>query len=293
MITAQYPKIDWLLPMLILLSITACTKNDVLEVVPDNIPPTVNNIPAIRIENYVNRVFIDLIGREPLDSEMETEVQLLRDAQLDVAARKALIEKLQTNTDFIEGDSSYTQAYHQHFYNLAKVRCLEGASDNKIEGKISEANDSSDIIRLKNVIRARKDLQNGLITIDEFFGRMVHNLVYDQINMNTFNFINATFDNLLWRYPTDAEFTAGFNMVEFNEPHTLMGQTGASKTEYVDILTHSGEMYEGLIIWAYQLLLSRTPTTEETFALLPDFYQTKDLKKVQQSIMVTDEYAGF
>ena len=98
-------------------------------VITDNQPPVVNNIPAIKIENYVNRLFIDLLGREPLDTEMASEVATLRAGDLSTSVRENLIVKLQTNTDFVEGDTSYQRAYHQHLYNLAKVRCLEGASE--------------------------------------------------------------------------------------------------------------------------------------------------------------------
>jgi hypothetical protein len=117
--------------------------------------------------------------------------------------------------------------------------------------------------------------------------------VYDEINMNTFNFVNASFDNLFFRYPTQAEFYAGFNMVEYNQPATVLGQPGQNKDEYVEILINSREFYEGLIVWSYQILLAREPSTAETNELMIDLYQDHDLQKVQRSIMVTDEYAHF
>jgi hypothetical protein len=284
--------ISSLLGLLLLLFLSGCTQEDVL--ITGNEPPVTNNVPAIKIENYVNRLFIDLLGREPLDSELEQEAAFLRDAQLAESARLALILKLQTDTEFIEGDTSYQRAYHQHLYNLAKVRCLEGVSDQVLEQERNMADgDLEAQMALQAVLDAREDLQNGAITIEEMFGRMIYNRIYDQINMNTFNFVNATFDNLYWRYPTQAEFEAGFDMVEFNSTETLLGQTGSSKTDYVEIIIHTREMFEGLIIWVYQQLLSRTPTTEETIELLEDFYNHRDIRLIQQHILVTDEYANF
>lgn len=259
----------------------------------DNNPPIVNNIPLVKIENYVNRVFIDLLGREPLDSELEAETLALRNANLVKDARQILIKKLQTSTDFIEGDTSYLHAYHQHLYSLAKTRCLEGASDADINDYIGGATDEEYIEKLELVKKSKSDLQTGVISIEKMFGRMINNAVYDDINMNTFNFVRASFDNLLWRYPTDFEFQASFNMVDFETEEMLFGQAGSNREDYTEILINSREMFEGLVIWAYRQLLARDPDTVETVALLDDFYTDKDFTKVQTTIMVTDEYAGF
>ncbi|MEM1217285.1 MAG: hypothetical protein AAGH79_00160 [Bacteroidota bacterium] len=285
----RFPHLSWII--LSILAFSSCTEEELITVT-DNQPPTVNNVPAIKIENYVNRIFIDLLGREPLDLELAEEAAALRDADLSIEARRALVTKLQTSNTFIEGDSSYRKAHYQHLYNLGKVRCLEGASDQDIREEQQNA-DGIDSIRLERVLTAGRDLQAKSITIEQFFGRMIFNKVYDVINMNSFNFVNATFDNLLWRFPTQSEFQAGFNMVEFNQEGSLLGRSGSDKEMYVDIIISSPEMYEGLIIWAYQSLLARRPTTEETVQLLDTFYQNNDFEAIQQAIMVTDEYAGF
>ncbi len=273
------------------LLIAACSKEN--ELVPDNDAPVVNNIPRIKIENYVNRVFIDLLGREPIDTEMDREVIALKNAGLSKSARRSLVRQLQTGTSLIEGDSTYQRAYHQYLYNLAKVRCIEGVSDETIAEFIAGAPTPADEARLLAVISSRQDMENGLITFDQMMGRMIYNMVYDELNMNTFNFVNASFENLLWRFPTDAEFDEGFRMVEFNASAELFGQVGQNKTDYVNILTNSREMFEGLIIWAYRQLLSRQPNTGETTALLEDFYEHRDIRLIQQEIMITDEYANF
>ncbi len=276
---------------LLLLVCTGCKKETIT--VGDNEPPSVNYVPQIRIESYVNRVFIDLIGREPLDNEMATEVDALKSTQISTSSRSALISKLQNNTNFIEGDTSYQRAYHQHLYNQAKIRCIEGASDALIEEFINITEDELAILRLTNIIKSREDMQNGTIQFNEMLGRVVSNDIYDQINMNSFNFVNATFDNLFWRFPTDAEFNAGFSMVENNNSASLFGINGQTKEDYVNILINSTEMYEGMIIWVYQQLLSRRPSTEETVKLLEDFVSNKKIQDIQHHIMITDEYANF
>ena len=279
----------WLLLALLLLN---CT--DEVDILPGNEPPVVNNVSTLRIENYVNRVFVDLLGREPLDAELATETAVLRRAGLVPAAREALVVKLQTSTDFIEGDTSYRRAHYQHLYNLTKIRCLEGIADATIRSEfLGAATDPDAIARLEALLALRADWQAGVLTPHEALARTIHNDVYDRINMNTTNFVEASFDNLLWRFPTQSEFRAGFDMVEFNAPETLFGGTGSSKTDYVQLLTNDPEMSEGLLIWVYQLTLARRPTTTETAALLDEFHQNRDLERLYRAVLITDEYAGF
>ncbi|MEL6864293.1 MAG: hypothetical protein AAFP19_07740 [Bacteroidota bacterium] len=269
-----------------LLGLSACKKETVF--VEDNEAPTANHVPRVKIENYVNRLFIDLLGREPIDAELETETQALKDLQLSKEARQALIQKLQSATDFVIGDTSYTQAFHWHLYKLAKARCLEGQSDGTILG-FGDAEDG----RSQAVVDARRQLQGDSIGIHELFARMVDNGLFDFINMNSFNFVNATFDNLLWRFPSQNEFSAGFAMVEHNQSAGLFGQAGQNKSDFIQIITQSREMFEGLIIWVYQQWLSRPPSSVETAALIDDFYQHRDIKKVLLEVLASDEYAGF
>lgn len=281
-----------LLALFTWLLVAGCTKETV--VITGNNPPDSNFVPSIKIENYVNRVFIDLLGREPLNVEMNIEVARLKAAQLSDSARLDLILRLQFDTSFVEGDGSYLQAYGQHLYNLAKVRCLEGIGDNRIQFEFLEQElDTAQMLLLQAVLDARIDFIEERIHIGEVFARMIHNAVYDEINMNTTNFVEAAFDNLLWRQPTNSEFAASFDMVEFELPRTLFGETGSNKTDFVRLISESREMYEGLIIWAYEQLLARRPSTVETIELLPNFYQSRDFRHVQRVIMSRDEYANF
>ena len=269
----------------------ACTEETI--VIPDNDPPFVGSISSIKIENYINKLFIDNVGREPSDEEMVREVKTLEAAELSEEAREALIDKLQTSAEFVEGDTSYQHAYFQQLYSLTKIRCLEGASDEQLLEFIEDAETQSDIDRIYAVLNIKKDLMEGNIQMHEALARAVFNLQFDEINMNTFNFVNATFDNLLWRFPSDAEFNSAYDMVENNRSNILFGKAGQSKGDYIAIVKESRELFEGMIIWVYQQLLARRPSTQETVNLLNDFYDHRDIRLVQKAIMVTDEYAGF
>ena len=122
---------------------------------------------------------------------------------------------------------------------------------------------------------------------------MIYNSVYDQINMNTFNFINAAFDNLLFRYPTQYEFDEVYKMIEDNTAQIVLGASGNNKEGFTYIICDTKEFYEGVIVWAYGTLLARSPTTEETDILMNNFYFDHDFQWVQRRIMETDEYAHF
>lgn len=291
-----------------LLFLAACKKDSIL--VPDNNAPYYNEVNDVLIDNYINRTFIDLIGREPLDDEMIAERNALKADSLSFEARTALVDKLMTDTNWVEGDTSYMNAYYHRFYEITKVRLLEGASKaeinqiigpiqfgitlDSINGNIFGMEIKKQIVRkLKNLLKAEKDYMNGVITLSQFNGRMVDNAVYDKINMNTFNFVNASFDNLLWRYPTQAEFDVGYVMIEDNVSGILFGQPGQNKEDYVRIMTESREFHEGMIIWAYSTLLAREPSTIEKDALMKDFYDTGNFHEVLKAVIITDEYAHF
>lgn len=287
---------------------TGCKKD--IDLIPDNAPPYYSEVSDLLIENYINRVYIDQIGREPFDTEMNAERTTLKAAKLSFGAREAMVLKLQTDTDFIEGDISYKHAYYNRLYEQSKARFIEAASNAEIHevmGPIGAGilNDSlngnwesvadryAKLKQLQAVLNSEERYFKGEIGIAEMCAPMINNAVYDKIHMNTFNFVNASFDNLFFRYPTESEFFAGFNMVEYNQPATLLGQSGQNRFEYIDILVRSREFYEGLIVWSYQVLLAREPSTSETNTLMMELWFDHDLQKVQRSIMITDEYAHF
>lgn len=288
--------------------LVSCKKDEAF--IPNNNAPYYDGIPTVKVENYVNRLFIDLIGREPLDTEMAVEVAKMRAASLDSASRIDLITRLQTDTAFVAGDSSYFIAYHQRLYELFKFRMIEGASIDIInqaigiaEGKVLTDSLSGDslnmqfakqaITRLKKVVTIPFEYRTGAININEVYARLLYNDVYDEINMNSFNFVRASFNDLFGRFPTQAEFEAAYAMVESNTATTVLGQPGQNKADLVKILTRTTEFDEGLIRWAYRTYLARTASSPEVYNLMLDFNTNRDFAKVQLEIMKTDEYANF
>lgn len=296
------------LAFILLLSLVYC-KKDVI-VIQDNTPYQDKYISTIQVESYVNKLFIDLIGREPLNTEMDKEVNLLKNANLSEESRNILITKLQSDITFVEGDSSYQKAYYHRFYDVLKLKMLEGVQndilnsekgilENSYNGAVA-AGDSAlaakklkDITEIDNILNIPSDYKSGLVTINEIFVRLIDNYVYDVINMNTFNFVNATFDDLFFRMPTVSEYNTAFEMIENNQSGYLLGQSGTNKGEYLELLVNSREFHEGIITWTYKSLLVREPKASEIVEKLESFINSKDFQKLQMDIMKTDEYADF
>lgn len=295
--------------LLLFVIVNGCKKDKEI-VVPGNNAPYYDDVPKVVLQNYINRLFIDLIGREALDTEMAMEENNLRANGLSIASREQLIIKLQTDNTFIAGDSSYKYAYYNRFYELCKARVLEAASNDLIAEQagiasyaaiLDSLNGDSLLFELSKqrtnnllmVMACEKEYRVDSIEIKDVFARMLNNGVYDQINMNTFNFLNASFNDLFFRFPTNNEFNAGYNMVEYNTPDILFGKSASNKGEYLQILVNSEEFYEGIIHWMYKNLLAREPSTQETYNLMQTFFNDHDLQKIQLHIMKSDEYANF
>lgn len=301
--------------LFLFLCITSCKKE--ADIISNNNAPYYGEIPTILLENYVNRIYIDLIGREPLDTEMLNDVQFLRDADIAFESRDSLIYKLQFDTTYVEGDSSYKFAYFHRMYEMIKVRLVEGVSNAYIGQDLSNHYQNyvvdsinGDMLnaykrllnyhKLNNVLKSELEYYSDEIEINEVHRRMIYNSIYDDINMNTFNYINAAFDNLLFRYPTGSgnpyagsEFTCSQLMIDENTAQVLLGSSGNNKEDFSYIITNCREFYEGIVIWAYGTLLAREPSTQEIDVLMQSFYATHDFQWLQRQIMQTDEYAHF
>lgn len=278
--------------------------------IPDNTPPDYKAIPTIRIENYVNRVFIDLLGREATNSERGLYTNYLKKYNLSLAARDTMIGTLQTDTQFRVGDSSYQHAAFQRIYDLSKARFLEGADDAdiasfigiiqfgirvaRLEGdSVAVYNGLDQIKKYENVLLSKYRFRKKSIGYSEMCAAMCNNPIYDEINMNSFNFVNASFDDLFRRAPSEQERNNAIEIIDKNIPKEILGKPASNKNEYLSVLTNSAEFFEAQIRWLFFILLQREAKTEEVGKYFSTFYQTKNMQTVQKEIMKTDEYAQF
>jgi len=292
-----------------ILLVNACSK-DKNVVFKENKPVDPTGIPTIVVENYVNRIFIDLLGRAPTDIELKRFTDELKANELNEVTRLFIIKTLQTDSIELHDDGTYKDIYYLNFYNNIKAKCLEGASDGELAQNIGNIsfdlkiarlygdsirvyNDSARIKRLEKILQAKNNYKNGNIDIRYFFEYAMNNDVYDVINMNSFNFINASYDDLFSRFPTKQEFYQSYEIIEYNRSGFLFGGSASNKNEYCHLLTSSLEFSEGVIRWQYLLLLSREPSTEEIARYMNQFHTTKNVQWIQQELIKTNEYANF
>jgi len=297
------------MPLILALVFSSCAKDQNV-VFQDNTPVDPTGVPTIVVENYVNRMFIDLLGRAPTDVELSKFTNMLKDNDLAESTRLEIIKTIQFDSVEVHNDGTYRDIYYYNFHNSIKAKCIQGASDGeltKLIGNVSFSlrqarllgdsirvyRDSSNIKRIEKLVLAQEEYKKGSIDIRDYFMFALNNPVYDEVNMNSFNFVNASFDDLFSRFPTQYEFGQAYEIIEYNRAGFLFGNSATNKNEYCRILTNSNEFTEGVIRWQYLLMVSREPTTAELANFMQTFHTTKDVQWVQQEILKTDEYANF
>lgn len=295
---------------IILLSLlNACTKSENIEI-SNNKLPKYQSISTLRIENYVQRIFIDLLGRESTNRERDSFTAQLKRANLHDSCRRRLIRTLLYDTTYHSGDSSYRHAFAQRIYNISKARFLEGASDPSIAQYIGNLDFAIVIARLEgdstrvyryydyrkkyfDLLNSRILFRKNMIDYRQMTALMINNSIYDDINMNSFNYVNAAFDNVLSRKPTTDEFNRAFDIIEKNMSRSLFGRWASNKNEFCQALTESDAFHEGQIRWFYYIMIQREPTTGEVSKLFYPFMKNHRIEEILENILITDEYAQF
>jgi hypothetical protein len=113
------------------------------------------------------------------------------------------------------------------------------------------------------------------------------------INMNSFNFIQACFDDLYQRFPTSAEFDAAYAIIEFNQPEVVFGMAAQDKPSFLDAMLLNPEWDEGMVRWVYRSFLARDPSDGEVIEGMNAFANGLEVSTIQRLVLQSDEYAGF
>lgn len=289
--------------------IFSCTESENIDI-NNNKLPKYKSISTLRIENYVQRMFIDLLGRESTNRERDSFTAQLKRAELNDSCRRRLVRTLLYDTTYHVGDSSYRHAFAQRIYDISKARFLEGASDPSIAQFVGNLDFAIAVARLEgdstrvylyydyrkkyfDVLNSRILFRKNLIDYRQMTASMINNSIYDGINMNSFNFVNAAFDNVLSRKPTGDEFNRAFDIIEKNLSRSLFGRWATNKNEFCQVLTESDAYHEGQIRWFYYVMVQREPSTAEVSKLFFPFIKSHRIEEILENILITDEYAQF
>ena len=288
---------------LMLLNIMACEKKETVIthtdlIIDGNEQPPYDGIPEVQITNYVNKLYIDLTGLEPTQDELENDVTYLQDNELSKSARTTVVQGIiakdafhdrlfqSTSSQLLNGfsESDIQEIYDENVF----IRDFLYASGDTLSGQFMDF----EISKISDLQAAKSDYKNGVISINNYFKRFCYNLIYDEINMGSENFVISCFENLFKRYPTESELENGVEMVDGGSTNVLL-KDGNSKEDFLDIVTHNKGFYEGRIFEAFQLLLIREPDSEEMSMFSADMIENGSLEEVWIQLTITDEYAGF
>lgn len=279
--------------LFLVLLISSCTKIEDI-IVGDNTLPPDYTIENTTIENYINKLYISTIGREPTEAEFTTDFNLLRNANLSQKSREIVIDGILNKSE-----------YSFNLFTLESANILNSVDTAKINERISSyqqfllvTTNFLDSIYVANELERMLSFQNsltafylGTTTITELYSAMANNIFFDEINMGTENFVVAMFQHFLLRYPTDSELESAKDMVD-DKNATLFFETGNGKNDFLDIFFTSNEYFTGQTNILFNRYLFRNPSSEESVNYSLDYINTGDYKSLQKRILSSDEFIG-
>lgn len=278
---------------LFLATTTSCEKDNIV-LIENNSAPVDNTIENSTVENYINKTYIMLVGREPLQSELDSAKQTLLADQLST----------QNRTDFVSTLLG-TLSFYKNEYKVTKDLLLSGVDSIDIQKKINTQNNQLDkttdpdkialyqkrIDQFESLFTIPYDLTDGSIDVTEMDRRCIDNQEYDQQNAGAENYVVSLFQNFLGRYPTSNELSECINM--YNGKLALFFfETGGNKEDLIRIFLNSSEYFEGRVRLLYARLLYREPTNIELSTATLNFQTTKDFEALYTSILIKDEFVG-
>ena len=267
-------------------------------ILDNNQAPPYNGIPSVLIENYIDKIYIDLLGVQPETSEKDSIVLYLKENKLSMSSRETVIDQVVKR-----------QSYHDRLFQVLSDLMLNGMGVDEINSIHTDYAAIRDLFyqqgdtftaefigfeveKLGDVLSASQDYQLGSIDLNEYFRRMSFNLIYDEINMGSDNFVISCFENMFKRNPTEDEKKKGVDMVDGISTQILRKE-GRTKVDFLVIVTLDFEFYQGRVLDAYRTYLQRDPTSSELGLATSDFVGHENYALLQRALLITDEYAGF
>jgi len=270
----------------------SCTKTEE-KIITGNKPPPDNTIPEVKKANYITKTYIGLLGREPTDAEFNQAKAFLDQGDFSEDSRKNVLDIILGNDIFFDRE-----------YELATTDLLNGTDTFQINDNVNTLAYlltlpsyepqwpliTVELNRLLRLKEARVLLRNGTITIKEMQRRCVDNLLYDQINMGSLNFVIATFQHLLLRNPIGYESSEGVKIVDgFNG--ILFLKVGDSKNEFLEIFFSSDDYYEGQVKLLFTRFYLRSPDSEETARYAELYKSTGNYTLLLKTLLSNSEFA--
>ncbi len=273
--------------------ISSCTKTEDVYIT-GNVPPPDHTIDSSVMNIYVNKAYINLLGREPVGSEKPDGVAILRQNNFSDDNRKQFIATLFGKPEYV-----------RNLYNVANNEYLRNTDSLEIEQQLFVFYNALsmpqyaaffpminfEVARLDTLKKALSNMYAGTMDYRGLLSRMTNNYFYDQINMGSENFVISTYQNFLFRYPSGSELAAGKIMVDGNTSTAFL-KVGKSKYDYISIFFYTDDYYEGQVRFIFKKYLFREPTSGEIYFYANIYKTSNDYQELQKAIFSTSEYAG-
>ena len=272
--------------------ITACGKDPII--IGGNTPPPDSTIETAIVDNYINKLYISMLGREPSNSEFSNAKNILSEA-VNMESREQLIDIVHSNEDYYNNSFENFRSDYLNGVDTVEIReqYIEVYAD-LIEYETNPFFLEVYQIKYQKLIELYNlgvDLKYKKINIVEAHKRCVDNQIYDDINMGTENYVVSMFQNFLHRYPTLAELNNATSMVD-GEQANCFGVNGDSKSNFNDIFFNHYGYFEGVVIDTYIKLLLRHPNSEEVSFYTVNFMSDLSYENLQKSLLASDEFLG-
>ncbi len=283
----------WLPLILVLAIFSSCTKHEEV-LIPNNVPPPDSTLSSIVIDTYVNKTYISLLGRKPSDTEKSEGVSLLESGSLSQSSREGFVQSVLDKPEYYENLYKNYYTYLLVSFDTATITQNIGLyqfllTQPEYAPFIDALN--LEIARLQELRDVYYELAAGNITVVEMHRVLINNSFYDQLNMGTENFITATFEHFLSRYPSDAELAETTKIVD-GIGGVLFFEKGNTKQDFLDIFFASEDYYGGQVRIVFGGYLFREPTSEESSYYTTYYKNSGDYKSLLKKVLTTDEYVG-
>lgn len=254
-------------------------------------------ISQVRMEAFVQRVYIDLLGRKPLSFEVNNALVKLGTSDASKESRVEIISSILGTEEYFDklylyNVSEYLNGADQNILDeqhlLYEYIKQLGIQDNNII-MIEAAQQAID--NLDSLIVTPTRLKQKVFSEDEMQKRLCNNVIYDEINMGVPNFTFSVFESFLFRAPTIQEWQNAQNICN-TIGGVIFGINGQTKPDFLDIMFSSDHYFEGKVINAYLRFLGRVPISSEQHSNTIKLSGDKDFEALYLNILSSQEYFG-
>ena len=142
---------------------------------------------------------------------------------------------------------------------------------------------------LELILDGAEKFENKTSTWEELQLAACNNLIYDDINMGSENFVVSVFQSLLNRYPTIEELDAAKDMVD-GRPAILFLKTGQTKDDFLDIFFSVRSYQEGQVSLLFNDNLFRSPNSSELINYTNYYIEQNDFESLLLEILSSAAY---